>query len=381
MSLWSIRTVAPCMDYIPMSRPCFHSGPPEFYYEGRWWYNDYLVTCPRHYEQTTKDVANFFYEPGNDRLIAHILLETSYWPGWDARRYEFSAEDGSWLNRDAVLNRDEDTFIGIYGVAWTLNGTMGSYNKIYACRTSETKIWEVSWRNAMPAENGWWVDPHTWNPESTYRFAVVNRVDNLLAAASSWTLDCWADIGTEPNLFGHLRLPNVLDYLAYENRNYCWGITKDGVIVKADYQIPRWEMISTVQNPTDDAKGYAITFDAKRKQVVVFRWREDGTDGACQNQLEFYYPMVNPAKLTKPVPVTSLRTGKRIVLVSHLIGDAGEGLSPYTIEGEMVPPVEGRLVTPFTNTERSGRASFQYQAPNLPCTETLRLNTTVEEFI
>ena len=376
MSLWPILTVAPCMEYVDLGR-CFPSGVPSKWYENRWWYNDWLVTCPRHYKQTTMNVANFFYEPGNDRLIAHIVLTTTYWPGWDVQRYEFAAEDGTWINREEVLAGQ--AFIGIWGASWTRDATMGSFNKIYACRNSETAIREISWETAVPVDNGWWVDPYTWNPKSIYGFAVVNRVDNLLAAAASWTLDCWRNISGTPERFGHLRLPNVLNYLAYENRNYCWGITKDGVIVKADYQVPRWEMISTVQNPTDDVKGYAITFDTRRKRVVVFRWREDAADGACRNQLEFYYPMVNPAKLTKPVPVTSLRAGKRIVFVSHLIGDAGEGLSPYTVEGEMVPPVEGKLNTPFTNTERSGRACFQYQAPATGCLETLRLRTTVEE--
>jgi hypothetical protein len=373
MSLWHVKTVAPCMEYID-NGVCYPSPSQQ-----NWLYHRELITCPRHFQQTTLAVPHFFYEPGNDRLVAQILLNTTYWPSWDARRYEFDPDTGSWMNRDSVLNRDDDSWTGIWGASWTGAATMGSFNKIYACRNSETKIREISWRTAVPIDNGWWVDPYTWNPKSIYNFAVVNRVDNLLAAAASWTMDCWANIGATPERFGQLRLPNVLNYLAYENRNYCWGITKDGVIVKADYQVPRWEMISTVQDPTDDARGYYLTFDTKRKRVVVFRWREDAADGACRNQLEFYYPMVSPARLTKPVPVTSLRAGKRLVFVSHLIGDAGEGLSPYTVEGEMAAPVEGRLITPFTNTERSGRAAFQYQAPDSDCIETLRLRTTVEE--
>jgi hypothetical protein len=374
MGLWHVQTVAPCMEYKD-NKTCYPPpGPPQ----QNWAYNRHLITCPRHYRQTTSDVANFFYEPGNDLLVAHIILDTTYWPGWDARRYEFSPDDGSWLNRDAVLSREADTFIGIWGAAWTAKATMGSFNKIYACRKSETKIREVFWKTAEPPENGWWVDPYTWNPKSTYFYAVVNRVDELLAAISSWTLDCWCNIGTTPRRYAQLRLPNVPGYLAYESRNYCWVITKDGIILKADYQIPRWEMMSSVQNPTSDAKGYYITFDTKRKRVVVFRWRQDAADGACQNQIEFYYPMVSPAVLTDPVPVTSLRAGRRIELVSHLIGSAGEGLTPYTVEGEMVPPVEGRLLTPFTNTERNGRISLHYQAPDYGCTETLALKVNVE---
>lgn len=339
------------------------------------------MKCPRHYQQSTSKISNFFYDPGNDRLIAHVLLDTIYYPGWDARRYEFNAEDGAWINQAEAFNTGigNGSWIGIWGAVYTQKATMGSFNKIYACRNNETDIREVMWEYAEPVAGGWSVNPYTWNPKSIYSHAVVNRIDNLLASASAWTLDCWCNISTTPERFAQLRLPNVLNYLAYESRNYCWVITQDGVILKADYQIPRWEMISTVQDPEADTVNYFITFDTKRKRVVVLRQRPDAADGACQHQLEFYYPMVKPAQLTQPVPVTSLRTGNRIILAAHLIGDAGEGLTPYTVEGEMAAPVEGRLTTPFSGTELNGRVCFQYQAPAEACTETLELAVTVEE--
>ncbi len=85
------------------------------------------------------------------------------------------------------------------------------------------------------------------------------------------------------------------------------------------------------------------------------------------------------ARPPSSVPVTSLRTGKRIVLVANLVGDAGEGIVPYTVNGQLADPVSGRLVTPFTGTELGGRACFQYQAPDQACQDTLRLSVTVEE--
>ena len=376
MGLWHLNTVAPCMEYID-NGSCVPPPGPALWGPLGLTYNGQLITCPKHYRQSTNSVANFFYEPGNDRIIAHIVLNTTYWPSWDVQRYEFNAEDGAWCNREEALARQ--AWIGIWGAAYTQKATMGSFNKIYACRNNETKIREVMWEYAEPATNGWWVDPYTWNPKSIYGYAVVNRIDNLLAAAANWTLDCWRNISTTPERFAQLRLPNVLNYLAYESRNYCWVITQDGVICKADYQIPRWEMISTVQNPEADALKYFITYDTKRKRVVVFRQRPDAADGACQHQLEFYYPMVKAGQLTQPVPVTSLRAGNRIILAANLIGDAGEGVTPYTVAGEMLSPVEGRLVTPFSGTELNGRVCFQYQAPDQACTETLRLKVTVEE--
>ena len=370
MGLWNIQTVAPCMSYVDFGS-CVPPPGPALWGPLGLTYNGQLITCPKHYRQTTNWVSNFFYEPENDRLIAHIVLTTTAWPSWDVRRYEFDAATG--------VQVGDSVFIGIWGAAYTRAATMGSFNKIYACRNSEYYIREISWQYAEPVTGGWGVNPYTWNPQSLYGYAVVNRVDDLLAAASNWTLDCWRTISTTPGRFAQLRLPNVISYLAYESRNYCWVITVDGVILKADYQIPRWEMISTVQNPETDTVKYFITFDTKRHRVVVFRQRSDAADGACQHQLEFYSPMVKAAQLTQPVPVTTLRTGNRIILAANLIGDAGEGVTPYTVNGSMAVPVEGRLATPFSGTGLNGQVCFQYQAPDDACTETLQLAVTVEE--
>jgi len=375
MSLWCLRTVAPCMEYIDNGKCYPPPGPPPQI----WTYNPKLITCPKHYQQGEGKLSHLYYDPGADLLRAIIVYSTTYWPGWDVQRLDYDPDTGEWVNRSDVLARK--VFVGIWGSAWTGKATMGSFNKLYACMNTGTQINEVDPFTLNSVSGGWSVDPYTWNPKSIFSAAVVNRIDNYLAGVSSWSLDCWRKIATAPERFAQLRLPNVLGYLAYESRNYCWIITKDGVICKADYRIPRWEMISKVNKPEVSATDFAIAFDSKRKQVVVFRSRPDAVDGACQHQLEFYYPMVSPAQLTQPVPVSSLRAGKRVILAAHLIGEAGEGITPYTVNGSMKEPVEGRLIAPFSGTELGGRVCFQYQAPSEDCEETLVLETTVEEII
>lgn len=368
MSLWPVQTISPCITY--RSGTCV---PPPGPASG---YNKYLLTCPRSYRETVLPTlsAGFFYAPGVDRLIYHTALNKVEWPSWDAKRYEFDAATG------ALVGASSGEWVGIWGIAYTKNATAGSLGKIYACFASNTKIQEVSYSSLQPVAGGWWVDPYkNWNPKSIYQYAMVNQIDNLMVAAQNWTLDLWRNISTTPERWATLRLPNVISSICYESRKYCWVITVDGVILKANYLIPRWEMISTVQDPSADTLKYLITFDSKRNRVVVLRIRSDAADGACQIQLEFYYPMVKPATLTQPVPVTSLRSGNRVLLAANLIGDAGEGLTPYTVTGAMAPPVEGYLVTPFSGTEMNGRVCFQYQAPDIACTETLQLSVTVEE--
>ena len=372
MSLWPLSTVAPCVQYEDHGQ-CYTTPPPSFVY-GR-----HLVTCPRHYLQSWQGCSNFFFHPGIGKLVAMFTLSAAYWPSWDTVRYEWSPWTGAWLNGAAVLSRDPSTRPGVWGAAWMKGATLGSYRKIYACATTNTKISEVDYLTGLPMSGGWQVDPRTWSPSSIYGFAIVNREDNLLVGASSWTLDCWRNLNTTPVRFAQLRLPNAISYLCYESRRYCWAITKDGVILKVDYTIPRYEKISQIQNPTEDGVKFMVAFDSSRKRVIVLRLRPDAADGACQYQIEFYYPMVGAHALTQPVPVTSLRANNRIIFVSHLIGDAGEGLTPYTVEAGMVAPVEGRLITPSSGTELNGRVCHQYEAPDAACTETLNLAVTVEE--
>lgn len=372
MSLWHIKTIAPCISY-PDNGQCYANPP-----AGMWNYNRQLLTCPQHFHQSISTVNNFFYEPGNDKLIAYITLATTYWPSWDIERYEFSAESGAWLNRADVFAKR--AALSANAAFWTGYGSVGSFNKVYACsRAGVGGLMEIDPINGGQVDGGWSGNTYAWNPQSIYTFCLVNRNDAYFVGASNWFLEIWKNLGASPCKVTALRLPNTISYLCYESRNYCWAITHDGVILKADYRIPRWEMISTVYAPTADTRGYYLAFDTTRKRVVVLRWLADGADGACRLQLEFYYPMVNAGQLTQPVPVTSLRAGTRITLAAHLIGEAGEGVTPYNVKGALVGPAAGRLVNPFSGTELNGRVCFQYQAPSEACTETLQLNIAVVE--
>jgi hypothetical protein len=376
MSLKLVRVISPCLSYIDGGACYPPPGPPP----AVWHYNPALMTCPKHYLQgQSSSVPKFIYDPGDDKYKAFFGLSSTYWPSWDAQRAEWYAETGEWANSVAWLARS--TWVGVFGMSYSNRPGMGSFNKIYSTMNSTTAIWEVDPNSLLTVTNGWHVDPYYggWNPRSIYNHAVVNRQDGYLIGGSSWTLDHWRNLNGTPERFATTRLPNTLAYMCYENRNYLWFITSDGVICKMDYKIPRYEMISTVQNPESISTGYAIAFDSKRKRVAVLRTMPDAVDGACQHQLEIYSPLVVATGMTDPVPVSSLKTGKQITFVSHVIGDAGEGVTPFTVNANMADPVEGRLINAFSGTELNGRVSHRYQAPNEACTETLQLDVTVED--
>jgi len=130
--LWHINTVAPCIVTLttvvcPAAWACV-VGPLGLTYNGQ------LITV-RSITAVHKLGVKFLYEPGNDRIIAHIVLNTTYWPSWDVQRYGFNAEDGAWCNRKRPCQGRLD---GIWG-AYTQKPPWGA-STIYACRNNETKI-------------------------------------------------------------------------------------------------------------------------------------------------------------------------------------------------------------------------------------------------
>jgi hypothetical protein len=364
MSLQFVKTAGPIINYREYTA--------EAAYPFGAHYNPGLVTPPRHYLESVSSISHFFYEPSNDYLVAYITFTQDPWPGWSTARFCWQAEDGSFVERSGA---------GIIGMAWTCHAAMGSYNKIYTTWNSGSTIDEIKWDTLGKPEGGWSINPWNWNPQTLFRYAVVNREDNLIAGVGSWNLEVW-DISGPPSRRALMRLPYTLGYLTYQSRNILWVITSTGIICKANYKLnpPRWEMMSKVQDPTPDALNYLAAWDPKRARLAVLRQLPDDLDGSCRSRFEFYRPLVKVAGLTDPVPVGRHRAGDKLEFVAHLYGDAGEGITPYKIHASLNAPALGTLLGPETATGRNGAASFFYQAPAAGGgTERLRLDVDIQD--
>lgn len=337
-------------------------------------YNPSLVTCPRKYPATVSALSHFFYDPGSDQLYMHVQYTTSWWPSWDTRALIFDADSGSWQNRDSVLGLDSDSYCGIWGVAWTSCASVGSYGRIFGSDLGTLKSLDP----LTSRPDGVWTAP-SGLPTTVLTGAVVNIIDGYVAIGSGGTLDFYRNINTAPEKFETIYLPAWIDSMCYESGEILWAICRHGEIFKINYQIPRIEMVSSVQNPDATALGYRITFDTTRHRVIVCRWLPDATDGACTSQLEYYYPMSAAATLTKPVPYTSLKTNSRIGFVAHLIGSQGEPITPWGIAASLAEPAAGQIVVPSVTTGVGGRALIEYKSSATGCTETIQLSTTTEE--
>ena len=99
---------------VALSYTPFGGQPPAFAY------NYFLITPPRHFIESIGSFNFFFYEPGNDYLVAVCFTDCIYWPGWEMLLFVWDAGSGALLQRQTTGNPQIN------------NPCLGSYNKIYA---------------------------------------------------------------------------------------------------------------------------------------------------------------------------------------------------------------------------------------------------------
>jgi hypothetical protein len=354
MSLWFIKKTAPALTYNR-----WQGSPPA--------YNQWLVEPPRIYREALSSILAFYYVPGVDRLVGFAWFDYCFWPGWLFKRLEWNAGTGE------ALKAEQET---LWGAVYTNGATTGSYGSVYACRKDTTKIYEVNWQTLTP--QGW-----VWTPPVIFTRAVVNREDDRVVGIGSWYADTYR-ISDQVKI-GSLRMPGAGGWLTWESRKYLWGITANGVVLKMNYRTtpPRWELLTSVQNPSPEARGYLCAFDTLRNRLAVLRWLPDAADGACRLELEFYRPLVKVAAdgLTQPVPLTEIAAGQTARFVAHLHGEQGEGLGAYYIDAALADPAVGNLVTTVSPTLVNGAATFSYMPPlgSQGQLDTLRLSAHIEQ--
>jgi hypothetical protein len=351
MALWLLKQVDPCFSYTP------YTG-----YSGYYWQE--LITPPRHFEESLWWVNSFYYVPQPyDLLCAWLIFKWIRWPSWNVKRYDFDAETGE-------LKNIYDPPGGMFDYIDTIE--VGGYGTHYASFNSTLKIKEVSWETRAPVSGGFETDLGVWahNP-------IVNRQDGLLGFTSSWHFEVW-DYLTKQRLWW-VRLPTQAQDGGWENRERCWLTLTNGQVVKINYKYHRVELMSSVQGPLPDDVGYFCAFDQLRGRLAIFRHRPDAVDGACQCRLEFYRPIPKVAILTDPVPIRSPRVGKTVPFISHLAGDAGEGLGSYLVEASLLAPAQGQVLSPTNLTGQEGQTTVHYRAPTSTGTDTLQVETEVTE--
>lgn len=328
-------------------------------------YNSYLRTPPRIYDASLTSITSFYYDANYDQYILHGWGAKLWWPGWFTGRWAFNAE-----TLEFVSYGDTSFWVEAY----TAGVEVGSFGKIYACRIDSRLINEVDTYTLIPT-GGWNTNPPDWGG-GWFSCAIVNRQDGIIGATAGKEFQTWDFVNHQ--LLNRIQLPGAVADLSWQDRECCWAIGSDGTITKLNYKKGTVEVLTSVQNTMPGVQ-FALAYDVTRMRLGVFRYVPDAVDGHNQCAIELYRPIPRAATLTKPVPVTSLKNGAEILFSAHLVGDRGEGISPYTINVDLAEPKNGRVLTNIAHSGANGGIDFSYKAPDETVTDTVELTATITD--
>lgn len=385
MSLWPMKKIEPAFEY---NEPFI------------------LMPCENRYSRETWKVTGlggwstgtFVFKPDEDRFYLLVTMGEEYcnqafYPHLqDVQRqvlFYFDAETLELVGRDDETGGLQGPW-GLIGLNFTGSVTTGSYDRMYM-----TNIWlpEIIEFGPDGTRTGWtqrYGDlPECPNTIVGPTAAIVNRADNILVVAGFYSngneIHFWKDFETaSPVHTGVIRIPSKTIFnLAWESRRYFWVIWEGGGLAKIDMQLRRVELYSRINFVTGVDVRVFIGWDTNRGRLIIMRHSYDEGYptplGDARNSIEAYRPIPIPAILTKPVPVAPLRTNKTIPFTFHLLGDGGEGITPYTVNVALTAPVDGGLARHSVQVGGYGWGTINYYSPDIACVETLTLESEITE--
>ena len=338
-------------------------------------YNTFLRTPPRVYNEqishSSTGLDSFFYDSQKDRYVLMTILDSTAWPSYKVETFIIHPETGLQESRVSMTN--------IFSVAYDRYLENGELKKIYSNHYAGPNSNSIITVNPLTYEPNWTdviVSSADVGGTQIQRF-LLNRTNGIVAFS-----------GTSKILRYHyptqvalssiaMPEPTVLD-LAYEDKDRGWSLMNNATYglsaVKFNYVDAKIESFTKLQSePTDIA--YQIAYDSRRKNLAVFRQRNEDTTGAATHLLDIYKPIVSPTSITDPVPMQPLIPGNTVTMVAHLIGDRGEtgSVKPVSISNTG----DGVILQPTVTPRSNGVIAFQYQVGPSFATDTITLEVTI----
>jgi hypothetical protein len=323
------------------------------------------------YSEKIAAVHAFYYNEASDCYHLVVMLSTSYYPGWAFANFKFNALDGSYAGRETSMT--SDVYIAMT-LAWSQWLGPGLNNVFYMLSNRTLNVVNLG---DLRSTGEWTTQIDSWNPPvlSGANPWMINRFDDIIGVCTAGGLRLYGSINSTPTMVGELLLPTPsVTGISFEDRSRCWLVTSSGILLKVNYVLRRWEVLTAVDSPNPAAKTFKVAYDTKRKQIGVFTWLNDAPDGSCLSLLSVYRPLYKAFGLTDPVPVQKLIAGTNIKFISHLHGGAGEGVATNMAGIEILSPAHGRMTAASALVELNGAIPMRYVAPPTPVTDTLRVS-------
>lgn len=338
-------------------------------------YNPSLLVPPRVYKEqishTSAGLDSFFYDSQRDRYVVVAIMDITAWPSHSVQAFVIHPETG--------LQESRQDITGAFSVAFDRYIENGDLKKIYSNRFAGTSV------NTIIT-----VNPSTYEPNPSdvivssadvggaqiQRF-LLNRTDGIVAiSATSKVLRFHYPTQTP---LSSIAMPEgtIID-LAYEDKDRGWSLMNNATYglsaVKFNYTSARVESYTKLQSGSGDL-AFQLAYDSRRKNLAVFRQRNEDSTGQATHLLDIYKPIVKPTNITDPVPLQPMIPGTVVTMVAHLIGDRGEAgaIKPVTITNSGDGTILQSVVTPRSN----GVISFQYLVGSAASSDTITLEATV----
>lgn len=362
MSLLLLTTGSPAISYDGCPDP---STPGQLFFSS-------FCTIPRTFQESMSSAEGFFYDPGTDTYNLVARLNQIFWPSWKYNYYSISATTGLQVQKLRIEG-------GAIDFSWTGNRRAGGFKKVYAQRIFNpiNAIVEITPTIGLPTASQL-ANPIITDADVGGRSlgqAVINRDQKIVGLVESFdfvTIDY-----TSNTVLKRLRLPEngVVD-TAYEDDQRCWILMTDTsgglIVVKINYILGRVELMSRLQDSDSGPDiSASIAFDTRRKNVAVFRRRNDNSDGSPAHIVEIYKPIALANILTEPVPVTAVLPNKQATFVAHVAGDKGEAGSGVKVTASTAGV--GKIKKGTSTSRGGGSVVLPYDAGNKNLTDTITL--------
>jgi hypothetical protein len=309
-------------------------------------YNPYLVTPPRIYAEDIDRTDGMFSTTENGEPVIVVVGWTHmiYWPGWNRHYWKFHGTTGAFISR---------------------GDNPASYFD-YACyQSTDGSVWRVRITGTFVQ-----IDPHTLEAMAgTERSAsefgavevnipIVDRTNNLMVSHSNLNTSArsicvhnW----TTGELIRTISVSGNAINILPEDDHRCYVIHDSGIMNLVDYV--SGDVLSTLKTPIALTGDVQYSYELSTRRLLAFEKVADAEDGAGLSVIKGYYPIAIPVALTKPIPLSAIRSGRKTKFICRAIGDVGEPLSGGKITATLDSSI-ATLSTPSAYPGGDGYAVF-----------------------
>lgn len=349
-----------------MLKQVFQSVPIRYHtrstYEGGWLFGiDYHANIDPYVEKLAWVQAiiphNMPTLISEHRIFVQATMWASYWPSWAVSFHMFDSRSGAYLGRlTGPSNLGSITmgaaFRSRLGAIWTLGWGSFEFNEVILGETSYTfgtstieasRFGKAGFSSTVGLDENRDIFLHgSYSNIEIFKYSTGELLHTIFVGAE-------------------------IAALALEEADHVYILQNDGQLILMDYT--KGTVLGAAKVPPRiSGDGYwnsvntcVMTWDWLYKRLLVSDQVPDNANGSCATRIRGYRNVPIPTRITAPIPLKVPRRGRKIPVMTQVVGDMNEGVGGYLVSSVISGP--GRVVgTPIT--DNVGRAITQVYCTN-----------------